>query len=297
MGYSYSIIIPHYDIPDLLMRCLESIPVREDIQVIVVDDHSPGGEVLQERYPALNRPYLSFMRLPENEGAGNARNVGMEKAEGKWLIFADADDFFLPGAFDVFDSHLESEADMIYFRYTRAMSDDIQAQSSRDMWLEALFSQYLDEGNETGLRGFDSFCLARMIRRSLVAEKGIRFEPVKYSEDDLFAVTLGCEAGPIEVVDIPVYCLTERPGSICARDVYFKRPGEVEVRLQVAFRKNLLTVTHFNTVHWFVVDLLRLLLEQDRKKFFQYLKIAPEYKVPRLKVVLKIINRKLRGIY
>ena len=34
----YSIIIPHYNIPDLLRRCLESIPQRDDVQVIVVDD-------------------------------------------------------------------------------------------------------------------------------------------------------------------------------------------------------------------------------------------------------------------
>ena len=39
MNPQFSIIIPHYNIPDLLMRCLESIPVSEDIQVIVVDDN------------------------------------------------------------------------------------------------------------------------------------------------------------------------------------------------------------------------------------------------------------------
>lgn len=36
----FSIIIPHKDIPDLLMCCMRSIPVSEDIQVIVVDDNS-----------------------------------------------------------------------------------------------------------------------------------------------------------------------------------------------------------------------------------------------------------------
>lgn len=35
-GINYSIIIPHYNIPDLLGRCLRSIPERRDIQVIVV---------------------------------------------------------------------------------------------------------------------------------------------------------------------------------------------------------------------------------------------------------------------
>ena len=47
----FSIIIPHFDIPDLLMRCLKSIPVSEDIQVIVVDDNSPDADTYLERYP------------------------------------------------------------------------------------------------------------------------------------------------------------------------------------------------------------------------------------------------------
>ena len=37
---NYSIIISHKNIPDLLSRCLDSIPKREDIQIIVVDDNS-----------------------------------------------------------------------------------------------------------------------------------------------------------------------------------------------------------------------------------------------------------------
>ena len=36
----YSIIIPHYNSPDLLLRLLKTIPVREDLEVIVVDDNS-----------------------------------------------------------------------------------------------------------------------------------------------------------------------------------------------------------------------------------------------------------------
>ena len=39
----YSIIIPHKNSPDLLKRCLESIPDRTDIQVVVVDDNSSSA--------------------------------------------------------------------------------------------------------------------------------------------------------------------------------------------------------------------------------------------------------------
>lgn len=56
----YSIIIPHYNAPHLLERCLKSIPVREDIQVIVVDDCSPAVNSYIRDYPELSRPYLEL---------------------------------------------------------------------------------------------------------------------------------------------------------------------------------------------------------------------------------------------
>ena len=97
---TFSIIIAHYDIPDLLMRCLKSIPVSEDIQVIVVDDNSPDADTYLERYPELSRPYLEFIRAQKNGGAGYARNIGLDHAKGKWLLFADADDFFVGNMYD-----------------------------------------------------------------------------------------------------------------------------------------------------------------------------------------------------
>ena len=52
----YSIIIPHKDIPDLLQRCLDSIPVRDDVEVIVVDDNSNTQKVDFGHFPGLERP-------------------------------------------------------------------------------------------------------------------------------------------------------------------------------------------------------------------------------------------------
>lgn len=48
---NFSIIIPHKDIPDLLQRCLDSIPIRDDVQVIVVDDDSDGNKVDFAHFP------------------------------------------------------------------------------------------------------------------------------------------------------------------------------------------------------------------------------------------------------
>ena len=83
---NYTIIIPHYNIPDLLMRCLKSIPVREDIQVIVVDDCSPDANRYLKDYPELSRPYLEYYSTPQGGSAGRARNVGLNHAKGKCAV-------------------------------------------------------------------------------------------------------------------------------------------------------------------------------------------------------------------
>ena len=50
---NYSIIIPHKNIPNLLQRCLDSIPNREDVQIIVVDDNSDPNIVDFDKFHGL----------------------------------------------------------------------------------------------------------------------------------------------------------------------------------------------------------------------------------------------------
>lgn len=90
---NYSIIIPHKNCIDLLKRCLDSIPEREDLEIIVVDDNS---NVEQDKFPYRDRPGLKyiFLNAEQSNYAGHARNEGMKVARGKWFLFADADDYY-----------------------------------------------------------------------------------------------------------------------------------------------------------------------------------------------------------
>lgn len=86
---------------------------RDDLEVIVVDDCSPDQSALdtiRERWPRVR-----WLSTPENSAAGVARNVGIEAAQGRWLLFADSDDKFLPNAFDTFDRVLLDEDELVYF--------------------------------------------------------------------------------------------------------------------------------------------------------------------------------------
>lgn len=85
-----SVIIPHYNQPDALRRCLDSL-IGQDMpasgfEIIVVDNHSPGGvDGLAALYPSVR-----FLDEPMR-GAACARNRGMAAARGPVFAFIDAD--------------------------------------------------------------------------------------------------------------------------------------------------------------------------------------------------------------
>lgn len=109
---NYSVIIPHHNCPDLLCRLLNSIPQRNDIEIIVVDDNSDSNQK-----PNISRTDVKiiYLQTKDSKGAGRARNVGLKQATGKWLLFADADDYYINNAFDEFDKVKDTGYDIIFF--------------------------------------------------------------------------------------------------------------------------------------------------------------------------------------
>lgn len=231
---SFSVIIPHYNIPDLLIRCLKSIPVLEDIQVIVVDDDSPGSDTYLERYPELSRPYLEFIRTAEGKGAGYARNIGLDHAKGKWLLFADADDFFVDNAFDIIKEYENSDADLVYFKKKSVYSDDISKPSTRNRDLNGLIDGYLRDGDEISLRVKYWVPWGKMIKRELVVNHNFRFDEVKYSNDQFFCVSVGISANLIKADERELYVVTTRDGSLISNGCL--KPNEIAIRSEVCFR-------------------------------------------------------------
>ena len=112
---NYTFIIPHRNIPLLLERCLWSIPQRNYIQLIVIDDKSDTNLCELQNIITKTQYRVDYIRSSNNLGGGNARNLGLEKAKGKWIIFADADDFFNYCITDILDQNKDSLADIIYF--------------------------------------------------------------------------------------------------------------------------------------------------------------------------------------
>ena len=208
---NYTIIIPHKNIPDLLRRCLNSIPRRDDIQIIVVDDNSDSEKVDFEHFPGVGEKCVEVYFTKEGKGAGYARNVGLKHAKGKWLLFADADDFFEDGFINSLDKYSTSDFDVIYFN-----SRDVAADSLKELAENRYIQQYSSgKLSKKMLPFYIVVPWGKMISHDFLSRNKIVFEEISVSNDVLFSYQVGCNSQNVEVsFDIIYNYLLKRSGAL-----------------------------------------------------------------------------------
>lgn len=110
-----SIIIPVYNAEKSLHRCIDSILTQAftDYELLVIDDGSKdkSRDILDE-YARKDERVRVFSQ--PNSGVSSARNLGLDKARGKWITFVDADDYISSGFLDAFEG---KNADLIIGRH------------------------------------------------------------------------------------------------------------------------------------------------------------------------------------
>lgn len=231
----YSIIIPHYDIPLLLERLLNTIPEREDIQVIVVDDCSPECDKYLGKYAFLSRSNVEFYITDRNGGGGYARNEGLKHAKGKWLLFADADDLFAEGFCSVLDEHYYDEEDIIFFQIKSVYSENLLKKSERDAYWNLKIREYLRTNNDKILRYRLTEPWSKMIRSEIVTRNQVKFDEVVVTNDYFFSVQIGYYARSVKLISTVIYILTERELSVSSGGLT-DTADNLKVRLDVAIR-------------------------------------------------------------
>jgi glycosyltransferase involved in cell wall biosynthesis len=210
---TFSIIIPHKNIPELLQRCLTSIPRREDVQIIVVDDNSDNDKVDFEKFPGLGDPFVEIVFTKESKGAGYARNVGLSKARGKWLLFADADDYFTEDFLQYIDRYKESSYDLIYFGINgvnaKTKRENDRGRKYNKLMREAIENQKYD------LYRYNAYVpWGKITKRSLITENNIKFDETKVSNDMMFSLKTAYYAKEVFFDEHKIYTTETRKGSL-----------------------------------------------------------------------------------
>ena len=115
-----SVIVPVYNTAGYLRRCMDALVNQslEEIEILVINDGSTdeSPEILRE----YEKKYPSKVKVihQENRGQAAARNLGIRKAEGLYIGFADSDDYVDPDMYrKMYDLACESGADYVECRY------------------------------------------------------------------------------------------------------------------------------------------------------------------------------------
>ncbi|MFN3292348.1 MAG: glycosyltransferase family 2 protein [Gemmobacter sp.] len=212
-----SIIIPFFDDVPYLRLAVDSVRMQglADTEILIVNDNPARFDAAAIR-AICGDPAPTILEHAENLGPAAARNTGLDVAQGEYVAFLDADDYYLDGGLV---RHLrlaqETGADITHAPYmVLQMSAGRVGTVTRE---ELLFK-------DRGLRGalvdfpeaqFMPFSSSLILRRDFIARAGLRFDPAQRGvEDRLFVLQSVTAARTIATLGEPVRVYRRRPGSL-----------------------------------------------------------------------------------
>ena len=182
----FSVIVPVYNTEAYLKRCLDSISCQTErcFECILIDDGSTDNSGIICDQFALDDNRFIVMHSP-NQGVSAARNLGLECARGKYIVFIDSDDWV--GENYLLDL-LYSDADYLCQQFVKCSEDgredrvfDLKEEELGKVTQSAI-CRLLQSG---GVR----YPFAKRFKREMILQNHIRFdESIDNSEDTLFIV-------------------------------------------------------------------------------------------------------------
>ncbi|WP_077706062.1 glycosyltransferase family 2 protein [Virgibacillus dokdonensis] len=211
-----SIIIPHYNSTGSLAVLLDSIPNIEEIEIIVVDDKS---DVQKIELLKNNKKYghVHFLRNDkEKRSAGTCRNLGIEYAKGRWILFADSDDYFIEGFYNIIKKYFLSEYEVVFFTPV-SIEKDTNEVSNRHQHFQQIIDNYIkyqDYKSELYLRYSFDVPWSKLISKKFIIQNDIDFDEVIASNDVMFSAKVGYYMNSYKASKEVIYCVTRNSGSL-----------------------------------------------------------------------------------
>lgn len=215
-----SVIVAIYNVQDWLERCVRSILEQtwSNLEIILVDDGSTDGcPALCDRFAREDSRVRVIHK--ENGGLSDARNAGIEAAEGTYIAFVDGDDWIDRQMYQAMITALEEEdADLCACSYKRIRRDGVMDPSTgkRTVWEgQDMLAAFLMEKDEYQIQ---NSAWNKVYKRKLLGE--LRFPKGKLYEDIVFTTKLLARIRKGVYLDQAFYnYVIDREGSIMNRGI------------------------------------------------------------------------------
>ena len=185
MDQTVSIIIPVYNVERYLPECVDSVlaQTHQNLEVILIDDGSPDNcGAICDGYAARDNRVRVIHQT--NAGAANAKNAGLDQAQGDYIAFMDSDDWAEPEWIErLLQTAQEQEADVVECNFRMDYVGSSEYGNDPDTFREAVFE------TEEYLRHYPSrwSCALfwnKLFRASLLTD--VRFHRERRCVDDEF---------------------------------------------------------------------------------------------------------------
>lgn len=230
-----SIVIPVYEQPDLLTEALDSIYMQtlNDYEIVVVDDASQTDfQHIVDKYDERTRLVVH----DENRGASEARNTGIDIAQGDFIAFLDADDTWRPTKLEkqlaVFE-HGDENLGLVYTGFIQYGLNNIEW----ERFPEAKGDIYVEELERDRVHPTSTV----MVRRKCLEQVG-GFDASLPSRQDYDLWIRITEIYEVDYVDEILVDKREQPGSI-SKDFDSRIEGDLAVFEKVKGRASNLNFT------------------------------------------------------
>ena len=222
MEPTVSIIVPVYNARDYLERCVDSILNQEytDLELLLVNDGSTDGSgELCENYRKTD-PRVHVIHK-ENTGVSDSRNLAIRRARGKYLQFADSDDWMAPEAAKLLVRKAEETGcDMVIADFYRVIGDRVShkgdIEEDKVMTKEEFASHMMERPSDF----YYGALWNKLYRRNIVEEHQLSMNrEISWCEDFMFNLEYLRYARSISALQIPIYYYVKRKGSLVSQSM------------------------------------------------------------------------------
>lgn len=182
-----SIIVPIYNVEDYLECCIDSIieQTYKNLEIILVNDGSTDSSLnICKKYAKKDKRIIIVDKV--NGGLSDARNAGLEKATGKYVMFTDSDDFLMIDAVEkLYNGIKEHNVEFITANFIFVNNDGTP-------WKKPMFSSKFNEGEISIDEYHQSFYLMnsgvwnKLFKKEFLDKNKLKFQVGMPAEDAIF---------------------------------------------------------------------------------------------------------------
>ena len=218
-GTDMTVIVPVYNVEAYLPACIESLQKQKDIrlEIIIIDDGSTDLSGFIAAQYAVQDSRIQIIRQ-KNKGLSAARNAGLERARGEFIVFLDSDDWVKENSLSkLFIEAIGNQADVVMGNFMYSYQEKVVEGYFKPVPNELRYIPF--SGKEGFIRLIKSNAYAPMAwnyiyRRLFLEQIQARFDESIMHEDELWTPIVLAQAEKLIAVDVDFYYYRQREASL-----------------------------------------------------------------------------------